>query len=220
MWKTITLYIDADACPVKDEAVRVAERHGLTIHFVANSWMRLPEGPLIKRVVVAEGPDAADDWIAQRAGAGDIVVTADIPLAARCLKAGARVRAAERDPRKAWFLQPLGGVGQVSAVRADLTRPATIDVAVEGADAVINLVGTFKGNLDAVHVEGAKRAAAAARAVGATAFVHISALGADPGSASDYGRTKGLGEQAIDGTRGETADEIPHRVRGHQNLPC
>lgn len=86
-----TLYIDADACPVKDEAVRVAERHGLTIHFVANSWMRLPEGPLIKRVVVAEGPDAADDWIAQRAGAGDIVVTADIPLAARCLKAGARV---------------------------------------------------------------------------------------------------------------------------------
>lgn len=88
---TPTLYIDADACPVKDEAVRVAERHGLTIHFVANSWMRLPEGPLIKRVVVAEGPDAADDWIAQRAGAGDIVVTADIPLAARCLKAGARV---------------------------------------------------------------------------------------------------------------------------------
>ena len=85
------LYIDADACPVKEEAVRVAERHGLTIHFVSNSWMRLPEGPLIERVVVAEGPDAADDWIAGRAAKGDIVVTADIPLAARCLKAGARV---------------------------------------------------------------------------------------------------------------------------------
>ena len=87
---TTTLYIDADACPVKEEAVRVAERHGLTVHFVSNSWMRLPEGPLINRVVVPEGPDAADDWIAERAGKGDIVVTADIPLAARCLKAGAR----------------------------------------------------------------------------------------------------------------------------------
>ena len=86
-----TLYIDADACPVKDEVVRVAERHGLVIHFVSNAHMRLPEGPLIKRVVVADGPDAADDWIAERAGKGDIVVTADIPLAARCLKAGARV---------------------------------------------------------------------------------------------------------------------------------
>ena len=84
------LYIDADACPVKEEAVRVAERHGLTIHFVSNSFMRLPEGPLIKRVVVSDGPDATDDWIAERAGKGDIVVTADIPLAARCLKAGAR----------------------------------------------------------------------------------------------------------------------------------
>ena len=63
---TTTLYIDADACPVKDEAVRVAERHGLAIHFVSNAFMRLPEGPLIKRVVVSDGPDAADDWIAER----------------------------------------------------------------------------------------------------------------------------------------------------------
>lgn len=85
------LYIDADACPVKDEAVRVAERHSLTINFVSNAWMRLPEGPLIKRIVVAESPDAADDWIAERIGASDIAVTADIPLAARCLKAGAQV---------------------------------------------------------------------------------------------------------------------------------
>jgi uncharacterized protein YaiI (UPF0178 family) len=86
-----TLYIDADACPVKEEAVRVAERHGLPVHFVSNSWMRLPESPQVQRVVVPEGPDAADDWIAERARPGDIVVTADIPLAARCLKAGARV---------------------------------------------------------------------------------------------------------------------------------
>ena len=113
------------------------------------------------------------------------------------LKTGARVRVAERDPRKAFYLQPLGGVGQVSAVTADLTRPASVDLAVEGADAVINLVGTFGGNLDQIHVEGAKRAAAAAKAVGANAFVHVSAIGADPDSQSDYGRTKGLGENAV-----------------------
>jgi len=71
--------------------VRVAERHGLVVHFVSNSWMRLAEGPLIRRVVVAEGPDAADDWIAENIGARDVAVTADIPLAARCLKAGAQV---------------------------------------------------------------------------------------------------------------------------------
>ena len=87
----ITLYIDADACPVKEEAVRVAERHGLVIHFVSNSFMRLPNSHLVQRVVVGDRPDEADDWIAERAGPGDIVVTADIPLASRCVKAGARV---------------------------------------------------------------------------------------------------------------------------------
>ncbi len=86
-----TIYIDADACPVKDEAAKVAGRHGLAIHFVSNAFMRLPEGENVFRVVVPEGPDVADDWIAQRVGPGDIVVTADIPLASRCLKAGAKV---------------------------------------------------------------------------------------------------------------------------------
>lgn len=85
------IYVDADACPVKDEAVRVADRHGYAVHFVSNAWMRLPESPNVNRVIVAEGPDAADDWIAMRIGAEDIAVTADIPLASRCLKAGARV---------------------------------------------------------------------------------------------------------------------------------
>lgn len=85
------IYIDADACPVKDEALKVADRHGIPISYVSNNWMRLPEGERVVRVIVAEGPDAADDWIAARAGPGDIVVTQDIPLAARCLKAGARV---------------------------------------------------------------------------------------------------------------------------------
>lgn len=82
--------MDADACPVKEEALRVADRHGLEVHYVANSWMRLPEGARVKRVIVEGGPDAADDWIAENIAAGDIAVTQDIPLAARCLAKGAR----------------------------------------------------------------------------------------------------------------------------------
>jgi uncharacterized protein len=109
------IYVDADACPVKDEAVRVAERHGLPIHFVSNSFMRLPEGPLIHRVVVSEGPDAADDWIAERIGARDIAVTADIPLAARCLKKGAGVIGPTGKP----FTE--AGIGMALAMR-DLSR--------------------------------------------------------------------------------------------------
>ncbi len=85
------IYVDADACPVKDEVVRVAARHGLAVHMVSNSWMRIAGSPLVNRIVVEEGPDAADDWIATQIGSGDIAVTADIPLAARCLKAGAKV---------------------------------------------------------------------------------------------------------------------------------
>lgn len=86
----MAIYVDADACPVKDEAMRVAERHGLPIYFVSNSWMRLPEGSGVERIIVPEGADAADDWIAERAGKGDIVVTADIPLASRALKKAAQ----------------------------------------------------------------------------------------------------------------------------------
>lgn len=82
------IYVDADACPVKDEVLRVAARHGLRVHMVGNIWLRMAAGPLVNRVVVAEGPDAADDWIAAHIRAGDIVITADIPLAARCLEAG------------------------------------------------------------------------------------------------------------------------------------
>ena len=85
------IYVDADACPVKEEVMRVAARHQLPVHFVANSWMRLPQSPLVTRIVVTEGPDIADDWIAERIIPGDIAITADIPLAARCLTAGAKV---------------------------------------------------------------------------------------------------------------------------------
>lgn len=85
------IYVDADACPVKPEVLRVAERHKVLVHMVSNAWMRLDASPLIRRVVVAKGPDAADHWIAERIGPRDIAVTADIPLASCCLKAGARV---------------------------------------------------------------------------------------------------------------------------------
>jgi uncharacterized protein YaiI (UPF0178 family) len=79
------IYIDADACPVKDEVYRVAARYGLQVFVVCNSWIRIPTDPRITLAVVDEGPDIADDWIAERAGAGDIVITADIPLAQRAL---------------------------------------------------------------------------------------------------------------------------------------
>ncbi len=85
------IYVDGDACPVKAEVLRVAERHRLTVHLVSNAWLRMDDNPLLHRVVVAEGPDAADDWIAEHIGDGDISVTADILLAARCLEKGARV---------------------------------------------------------------------------------------------------------------------------------
>jgi hypothetical protein len=87
----IRIYIDADACPVKDEIYRVAARHRLPVTVVAVGYIRVPDDPLIERVAVGAGPDAADDWIAARAGARDIVITADIPLADRCVKAGATV---------------------------------------------------------------------------------------------------------------------------------
>ncbi len=86
--KIITIYVDADACPVKQEVYRVAERHGLKVYVVSNAPIAVPREPWIERVVVAAGMDAADDWIAERSAEGAIVVTQDIPLAARVVKAG------------------------------------------------------------------------------------------------------------------------------------
>jgi hypothetical protein len=83
------LFVDADACPVKDETLRVGLRHGLSVIFIGNCWMRGYDHPLVEQLVAASGLDAADDMIVERIGPGDIVVTADIPLAARCLKQGA-----------------------------------------------------------------------------------------------------------------------------------
>lgn len=85
------IYVDADACPVKGEVVKVAERHGLVVTFVSNGGLRPSRDPMIRHVVVSKSADAADDWIVENAKANDIVVTADIPLAARTVEIGAHV---------------------------------------------------------------------------------------------------------------------------------
>ena len=85
------IYIDADACPVKDEVLRVAERHQIKVHMVGNTWIRYGNSLLVNKVVVPEKPDAADDWIAKHIVTKDICITGDIPLARRCLEIGAAV---------------------------------------------------------------------------------------------------------------------------------
>ena len=89
--QAIAIYVDADACPVKAEIYKVAGRHGVKVFVVSNSFMNVPRDPLIEQVVVGSGFDAADDWIAERAQRGCVVITADIPLAHRCVTAGADV---------------------------------------------------------------------------------------------------------------------------------
>lgn len=111
------------------------------------------------------------------------------------LRAGARVRIAQRDPRDAWFLKTQGGLGQTQFAAADMARPDTLARAIRGSDAVVNLTGTFDtGAMQALHVDGP---AALARAAGPVPFVHISAVGADAGGDSVYARSKGLGEAAV-----------------------
>ena len=82
----MAIYVDADACPVKQEVVRGAERHSLIVYMVSNSLMRLPQSHLVKRILVSDGFDAADKWILENAKKGDLVITSDIPLAADCIK--------------------------------------------------------------------------------------------------------------------------------------
>ncbi len=113
------------------------------------------------------------------------------------LRAGARVRVASRDPSSAWFLKPLGALGQTQFVGADIGRAESVAAAVRGSDAVINLVGVLKGDFQRIHVDGARNVAEAAAAAGADALAHISAIGADPQAPSAYGRSKGEGEAAV-----------------------
>jgi uncharacterized protein len=123
--KPIAIHVDADACPVKAEIYRVAERHllkglDLKVFVVTNSAIAVPNHPAIERVVVASGMDAADDWIAARAAAGSIVVTADVPLAARCIRAGAEVIA----PTGRAFTQDMIGMALATRNLMDQLRTA------------------------------------------------------------------------------------------------
>lgn len=125
----IRIFVDADACPVKDEVYRVAGRYRLQVFVVSNRMILVPDSPLIERVVVESGPDVADDWIAERVSAGDIVITADIPLAARCV---------EKD---AFVLEPKGrvldqdAIGMALAMRNLMTDLREAGVMTSGAAA-------------------------------------------------------------------------------------
>lgn len=113
----IRILVDADACPVKEEVYKVAFRHGSGVTIVSNSPIRVPAHPLIERQVVSDGFDAADDWIAERAGAQTVCITADILLADRCIKAGAVVIAPNGKPFTA---SSIGGAIAIRAIMADL----------------------------------------------------------------------------------------------------
>lgn len=117
MTNLLRILVDADACPVKDEIYRVAYRTNIPVTIVANSHLRIPAHPLIDRVVVTDSFDAADDWIAGQAGAKTIVVTADILLADRCLKAGATVLSSTGKP---FTNASIGGAIATRAIMADL----------------------------------------------------------------------------------------------------
>ncbi|OHC98074.1 MAG: 3-beta hydroxysteroid dehydrogenase [Sphingomonadales bacterium RIFCSPLOWO2_12_FULL_63_15] len=118
-------------------------------------------------------------------------------VAQALLARGARVRIAQRDPSTALRVKPLGGLGQVQFIAADIRNPASVARAIAGSDVVINLVGILKGDFDAFHHRGAANVAKAAADAGVTALVHMSAIGADPESPSAYGRSKAAGEAAV-----------------------
>ena len=114
---SLRILVDADACPVKEEIYKVAWRHDVAVVVVSNGHLRIPQHPLLSRVVVSDGFDAADDWIAAEAGAASVVVTADILLADRCLKAGATVLAPTGKP---FTTSSIGGAIATRAIMADL----------------------------------------------------------------------------------------------------
>ncbi|MBI0476411.1 YaiI/YqxD family protein [Sphingomonas sp. MA1305] len=113
----VRILVDADACPVKDEIYRVAYRLEVPVTVVSNAFLRVPAHPLISRITVDDGFDAADDWIAERAGPASVVITADILLADRCLKAGATVVAPNGRP---FTTSSIGNAIAVRAIMADL----------------------------------------------------------------------------------------------------
>jgi hypothetical protein len=122
--RRLRILVDADACPVKDEIYKVAFRHGVPAIIVSNAPMRVPPHPLVERVTVGSGFDAADDWIAEAAGEGIVVVTADILLADRCLKAGATVLGPNGKP---FTPSSIGAAIATRAIMADLRAGAVGD---------------------------------------------------------------------------------------------
>ena len=123
MSEGVQIFIDGDACPVKDEIYRVAVRHGAPAVLVSNAYIRIPEHALISRQIVTDGFDAADDWIAERAHARSVVITADILLADRCLKAGARVIGTTGKP---FTDDSIGAAVATRAILADRVRRAPV----------------------------------------------------------------------------------------------
>lgn len=117
------IFVDADACPVKDEVVRVAGRHEIAVHMVSDGGIRPNPHPLVTTTIVSQGSDAADNWIAERIGAADICVTNDIPLAARCIDAGALVIRPNGEPLDA---NSIGGVLATRNLMTDLRSAGTV----------------------------------------------------------------------------------------------
>lgn len=141
----------------------------------------------------SDGKDLSGSIVTVLGGSGFL----GVHLAQELLERGARLRIASRNPNRAFRVKPLGILGQVQFMRCDATRPASLAAAFAGADAVVNLVGSFSGDLDALQGRGAGRIAAAAASAGARSFVHVSAIGADADSRIDYARTKAEGEAAV-----------------------
>jgi uncharacterized protein len=112
-----SIFVDADACPVKDEVYKVAERRGARVFVVSNAFMQIPRAPFIERVIVPAGPDVADDWIAERADETSVVVTADLPLADRCVKKGAAVLSPKG---QAWSADNIGAALATRNLLTDL----------------------------------------------------------------------------------------------------
>lgn len=148
------LFVDADACPVKNEVERVASRHQLTAHIVSNGGIRPSRNPFLQTVIVPNRPDAADDWIAEHAAQGDIVVTADIPLAALCLKKGASVLGPNGRPFSEESIGLALGLRDLNRHLREASGAQTLNAQFTGADR-----SRFLGALENL-VQSAKRAAA------------------------------------------------------------
>ena len=149
------IYVDADACPVKDEVVRVAERHGLVVTFVSNGGLRPSRDPMMRHVVVTKGADAADDWIVENARTNDIVVTADIPLAARTVALGAHVHRHDRQAVHARDDRHGGGDARPEAASARDRREQGLQCELHARDR-----SRFLGALDQAVRRAMKSAAA------------------------------------------------------------